>query len=610
MKQGAFFAKPRFALGVAAISTKAQNSVPAITLLRRIFSDEGSKHTRAYGVALAAGAVEAAMGGLVAWLIGPVIRAMGDKQSTGHIAGIALVVVAVFLIRGAASYAKDTVLARIGNSIIASVQQRLFNHVIQQDMVYFTARHSSEMVTANGFVANCARIASNLLVTSISNVLQVVALISVMVLRDPLLALSALVVMPPAVVGIRYITRRIKRVVTRQYQSGARIVGVLQETSQGIRVVKSFGMEEAMRRRMAAGVVEAEAAANKMARLGNRSGPIMETMAGFAVAAVIVYGGWRINTGQLTVDQLISFLFAFLTAYAPSKALARVNVDLNAAVTGVSMFYDILDEPAREGAVEQAKPAFVNKGGHIVFDHVNFGYKPDEPVLRDLCLVAEAGKTTALVGPSGGGKSTIVNLILRFYEPTTGAVEIDGQNIASTSVASVRDHMAYVGQDVFLFVGTIRENIAFGRPGAPQEAIEAAAKAAFAHDFITDFDQGYDTEVGERGLQLSGGQRARIAIARAILRDAAIILLDEATAALDSQSEQAVQNALDDLCAGRTVVVIAHRLQTIQEADKICVIDGGRLAEEGSHEGLLAKGGRYAALHAVQFREEPELSPV
>jgi ATP-binding cassette subfamily B protein len=539
------------------------------------------------------------------------MRAMGGQTpSMGHIAGLAALVVLVFLVRGAASYMKDTVLARIGNSIIASVQKRLFNHVVQQDMDYFTSRLSTEMVASNNFVANSSRLASNLLVNSVSNVLQVASLISVMIIRDPLLALSALVVMPPAVVGIRYITKRIGRVVKRQYKSSAQITGVIQETSQGIRVVKSFGMEEAMRRRMDAGVQEARTAANKMAGLSNRSGPIMETMAGFAVAAVIIYGGWRITTGALTVDGLISFLFAFLTAYAPSKALAKVNVDINAAVAGVGMFYDIIDTPAREGAAESAKPAFINKGGHIVFDQVRFGYNKDEPVLRDLSLVAEAGKTTALVGQSGGGKSTIVNMILRFYDPQSGTISIDGQDTSTVSVASVREAMAYVGQDVFLFAGTIRENIAFGKPGASQEAIEAAAKAAYAHDFIERFDQGYGSEVGERGLQLSGGQRARIAIARAILRDASIILLDEATAALDSESEQAVQNALDDLCAGRTVVVIAHRLQTVQQADKICVIEAGRVVEEGSHEVLLAKSGRYAFLHAVQFREDPEFAPV
>jgi ATP-binding cassette, subfamily B, bacterial MsbA len=466
------------------------------------------------------------------------------------------------------------------------------------------------MVTSNTFVASSSRMASNLLVDSISNVLQVVSLVVVMFVRDPLLAITAMLVMPPAILGLRYVTRRVGRVVKRQYQSSAQITGIIQETSQGIRVVKSFGMEDAMRRRMETGILEAQTAANKMAGLGYRADPIMDTLAGVAVAAVILYGGWRITEGALTLGGLASFLFAFLAMYAPSKALAKTNVNLNAAVAGVSMFYEIMDTPAGEGAVESVKPAFVNKGGNIVFDKVSFGYKPDEPVLRELSLHAEAGKTTALVGQSGGGKSTVVNLILRFYEPQSGALTIDGQDIGKVSVGSLREAMAYVGQDVYLFAGSIRENIAFGHPGASQEAIEAAAKAAYAHDFIRAFDRGYDTEVGERGLQLSGGQRARIAIARAILRDASMILLDEATAALDSESEQAVQNALDDLCAGRTVVVIAHRLQTIQEADKICVIEAGRVVEEGTHEELLARGGRYAYLHAVQFREEAELAPV
>jgi ABC-type multidrug transport system fused ATPase/permease subunit len=596
--------------GAAVISIKRELTTPALPVLRRLLADEGSKHTRFYLIALVAGAIEAAMGGVVAWMIGTVFKAMWDKQSMAEIVGIAAAIVVIFLVRGTASYTKDTVLAQIGNRIIAAVQQRMFGHILQQNMDYFSRRHSTELVATNTFISNATRMGSDLLVNSITNVLQVISLIVVMLVRDATLAISALIVMPIAVLGVRYITKRIGRVVKRQFQSSKEITGAIQETAQGIRIVKSFGMEEAMNERMRRSVAEALKAANKMAALRNRSGPIMETMAGFAVAAVIIYGGWRITAGKLTPDELVSFVFAFLTAYAPAKALARVNVDFNTAATGVAMYYEIIDEPAREGAIEQAKPAFVNKGGNIVFDKVSFGYKPDELVLRDICFTAEAGKTTALVGQSGGGKSTIVNLILRFYEPQTGTIAIDGQDIAQVSVGSLRAAMAYVGQDVFLFAGTIRENIAFGLPGASQEAIEAAAKAAYAHDFVLAFDQGYDTQVGERGLQLSGGQRARIAIARAILRDASMILLDEATAALDSESEQAVQNALDDLCAGRTVIVIAHRLQTIQQADKICVIEAGRVVEQGRHEALLARGGRYANLHAVQFRDEPELAPV
>lgn len=541
-------------------------------------------------------------------MIGPVINAMTARTGFGQIVSLALAFVVVSVVKGLASYAKDTTMARIGNAIIAAVQRRVFGHVLQQGIPYFSERHSTELVSSNAFISNAARAGANLVVNSVTNILTVLSLTAVMIIRDPLLAVSALVVMPGAVFGIRYITHRIRSVVRRQYASLAQIAGIIQETAQGIRVVKSFGMEDAMRRRMEDGILLAQRTANKMAELSNRTSPLMETMGGVAVAAVIVYGGWRIVEGQLTLGGLTSFLVAFLMAYAPAKALAKTNVDLSAALAGVEMYYDILDLPPTEGAAELAKPPFVNKGGHIVFDNVRFGYKADEAVLRNLSFTAEAGKTTALVGQSGGGKSTIVNMILRFYDPQSGEISIDGQPLPSVSLPTLRAAMAYVGQDVFLFAGTIRENIASGRPGATGEQIIAAAKAAHAHEFISAFEKGYETEVGERGLQLSGGQRARIAIARAILRDASIILLDEATAALDSESEKAVQNALDDLCAGRTVVVIAHRLQTVQRADKICVVEAGQVVEEGTHEALLARRGRYAHLYTVQFREEPELS--
>jgi ATP-binding cassette subfamily B protein len=346
-------------------------------------------------------------------------------------------------------------------------------------------------------------------------------------------------------------------------------------------------------------------AANKIAELGSRSGPIMETIAGFAVATVVVYGGWRVIHGGKTPGELVSFLGAMMLAYDPAKRLAKANVDLNSALVGVRMYYDFIDRPGLEEASAQPAEPLQVRGGKIEFDNVVLGYRPDEPVLRGTTLTAEPGVTTALVGQSGGGKSTILGMILRFYEPTSGRISIDGQDIAKVSLSSLRAATAYVGQDVFLFAGTIRENIAFGHPGASEEQIVAASKAAHAHAFISGFELGYETPVGGRGLALSGGQRARISIARAILKDAPIILLDEATAALDSESEMAVQTALDELCANRTVLVIAHRLQTIQQAEKICVVEGGQIVEEGRHDELLARRGRYFFLHAIQFRDEP-----
>ena len=269
------------------------------------------------------------------------------------------------------------------------------------------------------------------------------------------------------------------------------------------------------------------------------------------------------------------------------------------------ILFDIIDTPPTEPN-DDDKPALKITEARVEFNDVRFGYRPDETVLRGMTFVAEPGKMTALVGPSGGGKSTVFNLMLRFYEAGAGSIEIDGQNIADVSRRSLREQIAYVGQDVFLFHGTIRDNIAIGKPGASDAEIVAAAKAAHAHEFVSGFPDGYDTPVGERGAQLSGGERQRVAIARALVKNAQIILLDEATASLDSESERLVQDAMAHLCEGRTTIVIAHRLHTITHADRILVVENGAIVESGRHDELLRKGGRYAAFYRLQIKEEPE----
>src|SRR5581483_4420845 len=303
--------------------------------------------------------------------------------------------------------------------------------------------------------------------------------------------------------------------------------------------------------------------------------------------------------------QFFSFISAFLLAYEAAKRLARLNMDLHQGLVGVRMLFEILDSPATEPS-DDDRPALKISTGRIEFSQVSFAYRPGEPVLKDLSFVAEPGLVTALVGPSGGGKSTILNLILRFYETPRGRISIDGQDIMQVSRHSLRQQIAYVGQEVFLFRGSVKENIAFGRPNATEQEIVAAAQAACAHDFIMAFPQGYDTPVGEHGMQLSGGQRQRIAVARALIKDAGIILLDEATASLDSESERQVQEAIEHLCQGRTTLVIAHRLHTVTHADRIFVIEDGAVVESGRQDELLRKGGRYASYHRLQLKgQEP-----
>jgi subfamily B ATP-binding cassette protein MsbA len=408
---------------------------------------------------------------------------------------------------------------------------------------------------------------------------------------------------------LRKMIRRIYAIARSQFHGNTRVVETLQETLQGIRIVKAFTLEDIVRERFDRNVAAVEHEANNMARVSSRASPLMETLGGCAVAIALVYAGYRVLENGATAGQFFSFITAFLLAYEPAKRLARLNIELNSGLVGVRILFEVLDSAPSEPA-DDDKPALQIKNPRITFDDVHFAYRSEEAVLRGITLVAEAGKLTALVGPSGGGKSTVFNLIMRFYEFEHGKILIDEQDITKVSRRSLRQHIAYVGQDVFLFRGSIRENIAFGKPGASEDEIVAAAKGAFAHDFILSFPRGYDTPVGEHGLQLSGGQRQRIAIARALVKNAPIILLDEATAALDSESELQVREAMERLCRGRTSLAIAHRLHTVSHADRIYVIEDGRVVESGRHDELLRKRGRYATFYRLQLKEQEDHAPV
>jgi ATP-binding cassette, subfamily B, bacterial MsbA len=364
-----------------------------------------------------------------------------------------------------------------------------------------------------------------------------------------------------------------------------------------------------MRARLQDNVAELERENNKWARVALRSGPLMEALGGFAIAIAMIYGGFRVIETGATPGQFFSFLAAFMLAYEPAKRLARLNIDLHTALVGVRVLFDIVDSPATEPP-DSDKPPLRLTTARVEFSGVKFTYGRGDPVLHGINFVAEPGRVTALVGPSGGGKSTIFNLMLRFYDPDGGTITIDGQDISSVSRRSLRRQIAYVGQDVFLFRGSIRENIAFGKPEASEAEIVAAAHAACAHEFIVGFPLGYDTPVGEHGLQLSGGQRQRISVARALIKDAPIILLDEATASLDSESERQVQEAIAHLTQDRTTLVIAHRLHTVAHADRIFVIEQGAVVESGRHDDLLRRNGRYASFYRLQLQHQEMRQPI
>ncbi len=582
----------------------------AFALIRRLLTEQGLVHWRKYAVAFSLMATSAACTAISAYLIGNVINQAYINRNLPGIVALSGVIALLFTTKGLATYGHSVILSRIGNRIVADNQRAVFAKLLNEGLSFFSDRHSTEFIARLSTGAAAATQVINLLITSLGrDLLSLIGLVTVMVVQDPVMSTFSFVVVPPAFLILRKLIRRIYAIAHSQFHGGTRIMETLQETLQGIRIVKAFTLEDTMRERFDRNVTAVEHEANKMARVSNRASPLMETLGGCAIALALIYAGYRVIETGATAGQFFSFIAAFLLAYEPAKRLARLNIELNSGLVGVRILFEVIDSPASEPS-DIGKPALQIEARRLEFDDVRFAYRSDEAVLRGISFVAEPGKLTALVGPSGGGKTTVFNLILRFYEAESGKIVIDGQDITEVSRRSLRQQIAYVGQDVFLFRATIRENIEFGKPGASEDEIVAAAQAAYAHDFISAFPQGYDTPVGEHGLQLSGGQRQRVAIARALIKNAPIILLDEATAALDSESELQVREAMARLCEGRTTLAIAHRLHTVSHADRIYVVDDGRALESGRHDELLRKDARYALFYRLQLKEQETSAPI
>jgi ATP-binding cassette subfamily B protein len=583
-----------------------------VTLVRRLLFDEALGHWPRYAIAFGLMAIAAAATALTAYLLGTMTNEAYVNHNFHGIVVIGLIAMVIFTTKGFTTYGASVMLSSIGNSIIADNQRRLFHKLLRENIGFFADRHSSEFIARLTTGAAAVSQVINLLITAIGrDLLSLIGLSVVMLIQDPVMSLAGFIMAPPAFYVLRKLIRRVRNIARMQFNGGTRIIETMQEALQGMRMVKAFALEDEMQRRLDKSVADVQHESNKMARVANRASPLMEMLGGFTVALATIYGGYRVIETGATPGEFVSFMAAFLLAYEPAKRLARLNIDLNNSLVGVRVLYEVIDSPAGEPDDDDLPPLHLSNA-RIEFDDVHFAYRADTPVLPGMSFVAQPGKVTALVGPSGGGKSTVLNLLLRFYEVNSGRVLIDGQNVSAVSRRSLRHAIGYVGQIVHLFRGTIRENIALGRLDATEAQIVAAAKAAHAHDFIMNFPAGYETQVGEHGLQLSGGQRQRIAIARALIKNAPIILLDEATASLDSESERHVQEALAELCKGRTTLVIAHRLSTIAHADCILVVENGGVVESGRHDELLRKGGRYAAFYRLQLREQPPplLEPV
>ena len=596
---------PRGAVASKA-STRAKSSGLASAenrrLIARLLRENFPRQWRRYVAAIAAMVVIAATTAASAYLIGLVTDELIVEADGTAMIALAGAVMAIFTIKGLATYVQTERLARVGNAIVADQQRRLYERVLAISLSDLGAQGSGNLITRVTQGANAVRDVLNLVVTSgVRDLLTLLGLVGLMVWQQPVLSAVAFLGLPPAIWGVSRLVRRVKRLARQSFTSLSAVMSTMQETVRGARVIKSFTLEDHMRGRMDAAVRDVEARANGIAKLSAATSPIMETMGGFAVAGAIIVAALTLTgpNPAASPGDLMSFITALLLAYEPAKRLARLSVNLERGLTGAKLMYEVIDAPLAAGEDANLPPLRITKGD-VRFENVSFSYG-EVPAIVDVDLRLAPGTATALVGQSGGGKSTLMSLLMRFHEPSAGRITIDGTDIATVSLVSLRRAIGYVGQDTFLFDGTVRENIAFGRPGASEGAIIEAAKAAHAWDFIQALPGGLDARVGEGGEQVSGGQRQRIAIARAFLKDAPIIALDEATSALDSHAELAVKRALEELLAGRTALVIAHRLSTVRRASRICVMENGRIVETGTHGQLVDHGGRYATLHEIQF---------
>ena len=548
--------------------------------------------------------IVASMAGAQAYLVKPLLDEIFFNKDGTMLKLVPLVIMGVFLVKGLFSYSYNYLLQKVGQSIIRDLRNLLYSHIQSLPLSFFQKKPTGELISRILSDVNLIQGAvSNVLVGILKDTCQVIFLIGVIFYQDWRMASIAMISLPLVIYPIVNFGRRHRRLSRGSQQTTAQVSNILYETITGNRIVKAFSMEKYEVGRFAKTLDELFAIVMRNTRIGAISSPLMEVLGGVGISLVVWYGGSQVLADKSTPGTFFSFLTALIMIYQPIKGVSAINNSLQQGIAAAERVFDVLDTQSDVAEKKDAIELPLIKDA-IEFTNARFQYDEDTEVLKGINLKVKAGEVLAVVGTSGGGKSTLVNLIPRFYDVSSGSLTIDGTDIRDVTFKSLRDQVGVVTQQTILFNDTVRNNIAYGSLDASEEQIKDAARAAHALGFIQNMPKGFDTVIGESGARLSGGERQRISIARAILKNAPILILDEATSSLDTESEHEVQQAIENLVQSRTTIVIAHRLSTIRNADRIVVIQAGEIVEEGTHDTLLPLGGVYKMLHDMQFQND------
>lgn len=578
-----------------------------VELFLQIFRDYFHRFRRTYVVIFVLIGIASAATAVTAWLVKDIVNSVFVDQNADLLIPLVLAVLAIFLAKGLSTYFQTVLSQRISNAMVADIQKRLTRHVLAQRLDFF-AKHGSDslLMRFNQGAQAFNSILNLVLVNGLRDLATLIGLVIVMLIQDPVLTIVSFAVVPVVFYGVSVLLRKLKDLAREELAGFQQLNRLVRETVQGISVIKAYNLERGQRDETNSVIEAIQNRRDRMSALQAAPIPLLDTLGGIAVSLVILYAGFRMLSGTYDTGTFMSFLTALLLAADPARRLSQMRVKLRQAFIGVQMVFDLLNKDEKEPSGEKMLPApdastSARGGSAIGFRDVSFSYDKKTPILRGLDLDIAPGEMVALVGPSGAGKSTLFKLLLKFHAPDAGQITLFGADIAALDNAALRSAVSFVGQSNFIFSGSIRDNLTLRNASVSGEQIEAACRAVGLHDDIAGLPKGYDTDVGELGTLISGGQAQRLNMARAIIKDAPILLLDEVTSALDAENEQLIKNYVRAQAQHKTVLVIAHRLSTVKEADRIALVLDGRIAAKGHHDDLAATNAYYEKIVSLQF---------